>query len=335
MLQEEEHSKELAFDDGHGGPPPGSATASQVVINIVISFVGAGLLGIPNAFMKSGWLLGFVALLIVSALNLYAMLCLPAVQAVLQAQYPGERLQSYSDIGRSIMGRTGEIVVQICLVVSQAGFSTAYIIFIAANIKQVSRLHICVACVPGLVFLVQFRDLKSLSPFSLLANTANFAALCSVLFQDFESYTPHDDTIHPIKFDGLWYVMAVTIYSMEGVGLILSLKGSAKNQQQFPKLFVCTLTVISLFMAFFGAAGYIGFGNATEAPITLNMASNWSTMFVKLALCLGLYLTFPIMMFPSKCLILGIQPILSRILFAQANLYSLEHFRRMESQTAA
>lgn len=36
---------------------------------------------------------------------------------------------------------------------------------------------------------------------------------------------------------------------MEGVGLILSLKGSAKNQQQFPKLFIGTIAVISLFMA--------------------------------------------------------------------------------------
>ena len=73
--------------------------------------------------------------------------------------------------------------------------------------------------------------------------------LFAVLFQDFESYTPHDDTIHPVKWDGLWYVMAVTIYSMEGVGLILSLKGSAKNQQQFPKLFIVTIAIISLFMA--------------------------------------------------------------------------------------
>ena len=73
--------------------------------------------------------------------------------------------------------------------------------------------------------------------------------LCSVLFQDYESYTPHNDTIHAIKWDGLWYVIAVTIYSMEGVGLILSLKGSSKNQQQFPKLFIGTITIISLFMA--------------------------------------------------------------------------------------
>lgn len=122
----------------------------------------------------------------------------------------------------------------------------------------------------------------------------------SVLFQDYESYQPHNDTIHKVKWDGLWYVMAVTIYSMEGVGLILSLKASGQNQAQFPALFLGTITVISVFMAVFGAAGYIAFGDQTEAPITLNMASDWSAIFVKLALCLGLYLTFPIMMFPSK-----------------------------------
>lgn len=168
--QDEENSKDGAFDDGHGGAAPGSATSSQVVINIIISFVGAGLLGVPNAFMKCGWLLGFVAVLVVSVLNVYAMLRLPAVQVALQARYPTEQLHSYGDIGRCIMGRTGEIVVQMCLAISQAGFGTAYIIFIAANIESiahVSRLYICLGCIPGLILLVQFRDLKSLSPFSL------------------------------------------------------------------------------------------------------------------------------------------------------------------------
>lgn len=168
--QDEGNSKDSAFDDGHGGSAPGSATSSQVVINIIISFVGAGLLGVPNAFMKCGWLLGFVAVLVVSVLNVYAMLRLPAVQVALQARYPTEQLHSYGDIGRCIMGRTGEIVVQMCLAISQAGFGTAYIIFIAGNIKSithVSRLYICLGCIPGLILLVQFRDLKSLSPFSL------------------------------------------------------------------------------------------------------------------------------------------------------------------------
>jgi proton-coupled amino acid transporter len=158
------------IDDGHGGSPPGSANMVQVVINIVISFVGAGLLGVPNAFAGSGWLLGCIALLTVSALNVYAMLRLPAVQIELQKTYPEESLASYGEIGRCIMGRKGEALVQTCLAISQAGFGTAYIIFIASNVYsmvQFPRFITCAACIPGLAMLVQFRSLSSLSPFSL------------------------------------------------------------------------------------------------------------------------------------------------------------------------
>ena len=184
------HNKSAAVDDGHGAAPPGSASTPQVIINIVISFVGAGLLGIPNAFSKAGWLLGSVTLLTVSALNVYAMLCLPVVQTTLQKQHPHETIQSYGDLGRVILGDRGEKTIFVCLGISQAGFATAYLIFIAANLNSiynVSRGVVCLACIPGLAALVQFRDLKSLSPFSLLANTANFCALSAVLFQDYES----------------------------------------------------------------------------------------------------------------------------------------------------
>jgi proton-coupled amino acid transporter len=184
------HKRSAEMDDGHGTSPPGSATTPQVIINIVISFVGAGLLGIPNAFSQAGWLLGSITLLTVSALNVYAMLCLPVVQTTLQNRHPNETIQSYGDLGRVILGHRGEKIIFLCLGVSQAGFATAYLIFIAANLNSiygVSRGVVCSACVPGLAMLVQFRDLKSLSPFSLLANAANFCALSAVLFQDYES----------------------------------------------------------------------------------------------------------------------------------------------------
>jgi len=288
-------------DGGHGAGPPGSASTPQVIVNIIISFVGAGLLAVPNAFAQSGWLLGTVTLLVVSAFNVYAMLCLPQVQKILQKKHPTETIQSYGDLGRVILGKRGEQIIFVCLGISQAGFATAYIIFIAANLKSIygwSRLAICAGCVPGLIGLVQFRELSSLSPFSLLANTANFCALTAVLVQDYKHYTPHNDTIHKANPGGILHVIAITIYSMEGVGLVLSLKSSCKRPQDFSYLLIATLTVISLFMVVFGSAGYWAFGDATEAPITLNMANTWSAAFVKCALCLGLYLTFPIMMFP-------------------------------------
>ena len=287
-------------DDGHGALPPGSANTTQLVINIVISFVGAGLLGIPYAMQKSGWLLGSICLLIVSGLNLYAMLLLPQVQKIL-VQRGFENCNTYGDLGRCIMGPAGEILVNVCLCVSQVGFATAYIIFIAANlysIAQFPRGIVCLVCIPGLCILVQFRELKHLSPFSLLANCSNFAALSAVLFQDLETYQPHNDAIHAVKWDGFLYIIAVTLYSIEGVGMVLSLEASCKDRSSFPKVLAIVCSCIALFMSFFGSAGYLAFGDQTMAPITLNLAGHWSSTFVKCALCLGLYLTYPIMMFP-------------------------------------
>ena len=50
-------------------------------------------------------------------------------------------------------------------------------------------------------------------------------------------------------------------------------------------------------MAIFGTAGYIAFGEETLSPISLNLKGE-SAAFVQMALCLAIYLTYPIMMFP-------------------------------------
>ena len=325
-------------DDGHGGGAPGSASNPQVVINIVISFVGAGLLGIPNAFAKAGWFLGSVTLIIVSALNLYAMLLLPQVKRRLISKAIGtdakQSIVSYGDLGRIILGPHGEALVNVCLGISQAGFATAYIIFIAANLYSVARIPrfiVCLFCVPGLSFLVSLKEMKLLAPFSLLANAANFSALLTVLVQDFGALRHHravqrqfdqldnnitdalstsdatdttdtdideNPVIHAVRWGGFLYVIAITIYSMEGIGLILSLESSAKQPHMFLILLKATVSCITVFMAFFGSVGYMAFGDNTMAPITLNLTGRVAGTFVKCALSLGLYLTYPIMMFP-------------------------------------
>ena len=44
--------------------------------------------------------------------------------------------------------------------------------------------------------------------------------------------------------------------------------------------------------------GYAAFGEETRDIITLNLPQDWTTVAVKLALCLGLLFTFPVMMVP-------------------------------------
>lgn len=165
--------------DSHG-LAAGTASPAQVAVNIFISFVGAGLLGLPYAFSRSGWALGTAALALVSSGNLYCMLLLVKIRKRLESNgITG--IKGYGCIGREVIGGRGELLVNVCLVVSQAGFATAYLIFIAANVRSavmtrsgndvsVGRAAIIYGCVPILSLIVQFRDMKKLSPFSLIAD---------------------------------------------------------------------------------------------------------------------------------------------------------------------
>jgi proton-coupled amino acid transporter len=138
--------------------------------------------------------------------------------------------------------------------------------------------------------------MKTLSPFSLIADIANLFGLSAVLIQDFEFYQ-HTDTIRAMNTGGLLYVISIALYSLEGVALVLPLETSCADRKNFPSLLIQVLCGITILMVSFGTAGYFAFGDATAAPITLNLQGEWAS-FVKLALCLALYLTYPIMMFP-------------------------------------
>lgn len=56
--------------------------------------------------------------------------------------------------------------------------------------------------------------------------------------------------------------------------------------------------MISLIFLVFGSVGYCAFGDHTEQIITDNLPDDWTTHTVKVALCLALFFTFPMMMVP-------------------------------------
>lgn len=193
---------------------PGSATQTQVAVNIFISFVGSGMLGMPYAFKQSGWVLGCVCLCLISSLNVYAMNLLIQTRKKLESNGYKD-IFGYGCVGRVVSGDTGEKLVNVCLVISQIGFSTAYIIFIAANLNNilgVNRAYICFGCVPILAMLVQLQDMKHLSPFSLLADVSNLAGLVAVMVQDWKAYESYHEKTIAFDFHNILYVSSVALY---------------------------------------------------------------------------------------------------------------------------
>ncbi|XP_058952261.2 uncharacterized protein [Pocillopora verrucosa] len=333
----------------------GARSSIKMFANIFISFIGAGILGMPHAFKEAGVIEGSAIMALIGTLSVKAMLLIidckkkltwkkrdhvkGAVISVdgkvaseekelLKAAESGEvtdkvmedgvddlLLQSaaheidYGDLGFHALGNSGRALVDTSIVISQIGFSCAYLIFISDTLNNMlpvlSKHQYLMTLLPPLAVLVNFRHLKKLAIFSLFADFANVFAYCVVFWFDFAHF--EKVKIHPqiARISGLPFFLGVAIYCYEGAGLILSLEASCArdSRDKFRSVFKLTLFLVTTLYIAFGACGYLSFGENTQQMITLNLPLGPFPAVVQLCLCFSLFFTYPIMMFPVVLLL--------------------------------
>lgn len=157
----------------HGQSGHGTKSTLKVFGNIFISFIGAGVLGLPYAFKEAGILEGIFIMCTVGLLSVRAMLLVIDSKDRIMSSKSNEILMSvrkdesketllqngdidksewqksndfnadgkskdlgYGDVGQKAFGKVGGILVDVAIVVSQTGFCCAYLIFISENIAQ-------------------------------------------------------------------------------------------------------------------------------------------------------------------------------------------------------
>ncbi|RLN94007.1 hypothetical protein BBJ28_00026267, partial [Nothophytophthora sp. Chile5] len=245
--------------------------------------------------------MGLATLIGVAAVSTYAMMLV--VQCKYKLKQQGKNITKYGEIGYFAMGKAGSMVVNTALVVSQTGFCIAYLIFIASNAHKfldVSKELVVSVCVPPLIGFSLLKHMKELAYVALLADFMCILGLIVVLKIDL-SYMPLDhDSIEAVGvLSGVPFFFGVASYCFEGVGMVLPLENSMQNKGNFTPILVSTVVIVTSLYATFGICGYLAFGEATDAVITLNFeGSGGLVTLVKLFLCLGLFFTYPVMLFP-------------------------------------
>ena len=81
---------------------------------------------------------------------------------------------------------------------------------------------------------------------------------------------------------------------------ILPIESSMEgNRHNFIRFLYGAVTVLTMLLACFGVLGYLRFGNDVEQMINANIPSGqWLSVAVNSCLCVGVLLTFPLMMYP-------------------------------------
>ncbi|CAB4018470.1 Hypothetical predicted protein, partial [Paramuricea clavata] len=279
----------------------GTKSIPKIFANIFIAFIGAGVLGVPYAFKEAGVIEGTVILAFTGFVSTRAMLLLidckykilsrqPHYQKLISVPDEKPAKQSngnaadvqikelkpkvkpkigvhhdleFGDLGYYALGKSGIVLVDGLVVLSQVGFCCAYLIFISENLTnflpRFTRNHYLLAMVFPLIILTNVRQLKNLSIFSLFADFANIFAYCVVFWFDFENFEKIGDDIQNYSAEGLPFFIGIAVYCYEGAGMILSLESSVAKEyrDKFYGIFKLAIAVITSLYMTFGVCGYL------------------------------------------------------------------------------
>lgn len=108
-------------EDETGVVPSASASMRGTLFNAVNGILGGGVLAIPFALGQDGSLLGPTLIVLVALLGERSMIMLLACVDAVQARV-------YSDIGRALLGKKGGVVVDVIIMLQNAGLLIGYVV---------------------------------------------------------------------------------------------------------------------------------------------------------------------------------------------------------------
>ncbi|XVE93059.1 hypothetical protein REPUB_Repub01dG0157500 [Reevesia pubescens] len=295
------------------------SSQSKTFANVFIALVGAGVLGLPYAFKRTGWIMGLLMLFSVAGLTTYCMILLVYTRRKLESFENGfAKIVSFGDLGFAVCGTVGRFVVDVLVILSQAGFCVGYLIFIANTLANLFNSEISMSsslslgmssftakslyiwgCFPFQLGLNSIPTLTHLAPLSIFADVVDLGAMGVVLVEDLSLILKQRHEF--IAFGGLsvfFYGMGVAVYAFEGIGMVLPIESEMKDNTKFGKILALSMGLISLMYGVFGALSYFAFGAETQDIITANLGAGWISTMVQLGLCINLFFTFPLMMNP-------------------------------------
>ncbi|KAE8707177.1 Amino acid transporter ANTL2 [Hibiscus syriacus] len=297
------------------GQPRHLSSQSKTFANVFIAIVGAGVLGLPYTFKKTGWLMGSLMLFSVAILAYHCMMLLVFTRRKLESLHGFSKISSFGDLGFEVCGPLGRFAVDIMIVLAQAGFCVSYLIFIANTLAYVfnadddnnqarilgltpKTLYLW-ACFPFQLGLNSIATLTHLAPLSIFADVVDLAAVGVVMVEDVFVFLKNMPELKAFGgFSVFFYGLGVAVYSFEGVGMILPLELEAKYKDKFGKVLAFCMAFITLLYGAFGLLGYMAFGEETKDIITTNLGAGLISTLVQLGLCINLFITFPLMMNP-------------------------------------
>ena len=283
----------------------GIGTPTGAALLLLKSFVGTGVLFLPRAYLNGGMLFSNIVLLIIALLSYYCFLLLVKVRLAVHA--------SYGDMGGKIYGGYFRNLINFSLVLSQIGFSSAYIVFVGENLqafilavtncKTIIRVQ-WVILMQMIIFLPLslYRNINHIQKMALMADLFILLGLIYVYFYDIKTIVAHRGIADIRNFNAeSWTLLIGTaIFTFEGVGLVIPIQSGMAQPKKFPAVMGTVMIIVSVVFISAGAMSYAAYGSRTKAVILLNMPQDDKLVnAVQFIYSLAILLSTPLQIYPA------------------------------------
>mmetsp|Transcript_11747 Transcript_11747/g.35810 ORF Transcript_11747/g.35810 Transcript_11747/m.35810 type:complete len:473 (+) Transcript_11747:357-1775(+) len=270
-------------------------------MNLLKAFIGLNFMYISFAFSQAGLVRGILGLLFIAYITYISCVMLIQVKDTIPENIrAAHKHLTYGDIVRLTVGPQAEVVINAALVLTQFGYCTGYLIFLSHTIHDLLHSSLPIWAfvlfpLPVLIVIAQLRSVRSLGPFSTLANISlliGFVSVAAYISKNFQ-WQPTSPSIlaFPLFFG------QVTA-ALEGIGLVIPVEQSMKDPKKFPLVMGLALTSLVVVLMTIGVLGFVTFGEHTQSIILLNMQGKGFISAVKGVLCLGILFTYPLQLVP-------------------------------------
>ena len=284
----------------HGASPQGAA------LLLLKSFVGTGVLFLPKAFLNGGMLFSCLTLLFVAALSYYCFLLLCSTRIAVPASFGG--------MGKRLYGQWMLILINFSLVISQIGFSSAYIVFVSENLQAfVLAVTNCRTLISVPFFILMqmviflplslYRNIQNIQKIAIVADIFILAGLLYLYY--FDIYTIASVNrgiadIKPFNPDSWTLFIGTAIFTFEGIGLIIPIQESMQQPKKFPRVLGIVMVIITVVFTSMGALSYAAYGSHTKTVVILNMPQDSKFVnAVQFIYSLAILLSTPLQFFPA------------------------------------
>jgi len=283
----------------HGGSPMGAAML------LLKSFVGTGVLFLPKAFLNGGMLFSCLVLLGIAFLSYYCFLLLCSTRLKVPV--------SFGDMGYQLYGKTMLVLINFSLVISQIGFSSAYIVFVSENLQAfIQAVSNCTKSIEVkylilmqmIIFLPLslYRNIQNIQKIAIIADLFILLGLLYLYYFDIYTLASQHGIADIVAFNRKDWTLFIgtAIFTFEGIGLIIPIQESMKDPNKFPVVLGAVMVIITVVFTSMGALSYAAYGSKTKTVVILNMPQDSKFVnSVQFIYSLAILLSTPLQFFPA------------------------------------